>query len=351
MRNKIKLLLSISVLSFFTSATVAAQKTPFRRDFVKDIELISSISSPWRNFHPEILHFAFGSNSSQDVFYYKFKKEDFDRVGVVANQELNSPDWFFGKLKDLPDVPNGIYAPQVQKPAGNSLEQLASAIRMSFIYLWAEPSLPGVSFTHEEIARIALHESFHMQYQFGGGFKNPSVNFDRTYLDKCALNKQWLRSITSEFSDEQSILAQWDSISDLDLKSKVLTIIKRRHADDSNVDQKFCWDATRYWERIEGTAYFVESIGAQRAGFITEPQLNIELAKYLLKTSSSVSAGTPPSQTGVKDLINPGFFYGTGALYSRVVSRLQPGSRYESLIENGLSPEESADDLLQTLQK
>src|SRR5690606_10114299 len=120
------------------------------------------------------------------------------------------------------------------------------------------------------------------------------------------------------FARWRSVLENWERLSDSDLRKTVTSILKLRHV-SGDAEVTYCWNATRFWERIEGTASFVEKESAKNANFLTVSQIRAELLKSIDSNSRSVCTGCPDSGSGK---IIQNYFYGTGTLILSALSRL-----------------------------
>lgn len=202
--------------------------------------------------------------------------------------------------------------------SGNFLQRLAFEHGAPLLYLNAQ-----ANFNPIDLARIALHELFHFQYQFGGKFRFKD-SYPRNFLETCAKDSNWAHHLNEEFAAWKDFLPRWSCASQVEFKAFAKSIIERRKQ-----GSQFCWNATQFWVRVEGSARFVEIEAALQAEFLDIEQMNLEALKAFDPQSRTVSTGAPNVNSPG---INESFFYASGSLYCRLIRKIRPELNWEALI-------------------
>jgi hypothetical protein len=171
-----------------------------------------------------------------------------------------------------------------------------------------------------------LHENFHATYQIFGQNKfgvDKGHLPSRAFFATCVQNGDWNKSMIAELADWSTITAHGFNWKNPLVRAAVISIFARRRA-STNADVNTCWDLMRIWERIEGAAYYVETLGALGAGLIDATALQVEYKTRYLDLRP----------------LNANLFYGTGSWFLRVSDSIAPNHSWQSFVEQGLTPEQ-----------
>lgn len=198
-------------------------------------------------------------------------------------------------------------------PRGNMVSRIAAqqnrtALYMSTRKLEKDKDGNPVKLPPIVSARTAIHESFHSMFQFSGGFQfnfSDFTKFRRDIAVKCSTELA-----KPEIEVLKSAINQWKNLSDNDLRTLISRALELRRS-VVNEEAKACYQNFAFWERIEGTAHFVD----------------IKTARFL-QGSESVP---------VFDILDGQneFFYFTGSTYARALERLFPESEWQREVNEG----------------
>lgn len=279
----------------------------------------------WDGFKIEKVPVALRTNNSAKIILFNLNQEALKQNQISYEICADDSSAFAVAIpSDFPAIPNGIY--DFVFP-GNSTHQvisnLASALKHPvIIFSVAEPN--ASKFPAKDLARILIHESFHMAHQFFGGFvMTEAGKHPRDFYETCKLNTDWLHNLESEQALLKEIRDNWTKYSDTELLAqaeKVTSLrsdfIKTNPADD-------CYSHLNFWERVEGTAHYIDLV------------TGLNLGAYPNFPSGDSMAGGPDS-----------FFYGTGGTYSILLLRLFPNENWQSRINSGEGPYQVLQELL-----
>jgi hypothetical protein len=222
---------------------------------------------------------------------------------------------------DFPTIPNGFY--NFIFP-GNSTHQIISTLAALLkhpilIFSIAEPT--GSKFPANDLARILIHESFHMAHQFFGEFDmSEASQHPRDFYETCKTNEAWLENLDTELQILKNIRDNWVQYSDDKILVEAQKAIRLRNNFIFANPDDTCYSHLNFWERVEGSAHYIDLV------------TGLNLGAY-----ESFPANGDPRNS---------FFYHTGATYSILLLRFFPKENWQSRINSGLGPAEVLKDLL-----
>ncbi len=212
---------------------------------------------------------------------------------------------------------NGVYDIRLlSQPGADAIGVFAVSISSPIIQI----KIPNDYKLNDEVmSRVLIHEGFHGLYQFSAnGFKRENPQ-PRDFLAGCLLKNDWKNALIAQSQILAASLKETDQIK---LKANWQAILQLRNNLKNNSETKFCIEAQNFWERIEGTAHFVETEAAYLQGILAIDGLQQELSDKLLQDTTSDS-----------------FFYYTGDAFLRLV-RANGISDWNSKIDQGMMIDE-----------
>lgn len=176
----------------------------------------------------------------------------------------------------------------------------------------------------ETFARIKIHEMFH-DFQFDK-WSNLNNLPTREELSTCAENTAWKVTAQKEMKYWSHLI---DSGHPFDVPiSQIVELLKtRKFLNDPEAFK--CWKKWEAWERIEGTAFFVEQAARLNSKINELPQINLEL-KIMLDQFDGLSSGIPGREP----------YYSTGGILCHLLQKNMKNSPWQNKIESGLTPAE-----------
>lgn len=178
--------------------------------------------------------------------------------------------------------------------------------------------------SEETFARIKIHEMFH-DFQFDKWSNMNSLPL-REELSTCANNTVWKVAAQKE-------MKYWSDLIDADHPfdvpiSQIIELLKTRKSFNDPETLK-CWNKWEAWERIEGTAFFVEQAARLNSKVNELSQINLEL-KIMLNQFDGFSSGTPGREP----------YYSTGSILCHLLQKNIKDNTWQNKIEIGSTPAE-----------
>jgi hypothetical protein len=253
----------------------------------------------WPGFENESIVYGF-VKPSKHLVIFGLTHEEMRRSGVPFNtcQESSTNNEVF-VIQEAPSPANGLYDlffPEIGETV-NSIMLLAFAAKKVVLSIQI-PNRYGLP--SKSVAAIAIHESFHGVYQINSGkfiIDNPQP---RDFLEGCRNVQIWNQSVVKQ---NQSLVNFIKNPQNAKIALETSEFIRsERKSLEKDPLARACLSAQRFWERIEGTAHFVQTASSIEAGFLDFPALQ---EMYELKLN------------GPK--ISDGFFYLSGDLLIRLL--------------------------------
>ncbi len=331
------LILTASLSQASLKTSTATQCDPDVLTHVKSLEKSLNTPEPWPTIPRSDFRTAF-IGSDERVYLFGYSTNDIVGSGIRAKSCENNAKLFHLESDTsavLKSKPFGFLEPKDwllesnRSPESNSMyfsdfplitytQKPLFVISTPFPY----PSdFESFAFsTFEE--RAAVHENFH-EFQIKL-FKNVTPDGSRN-LRPCFADAHWTQALSDEFLDWSLLANDLAQLEKPEILNTVKRIIDRRFAHGQTANQKHCWQTVASWERMEGTAQYVETSGSFAAGYggrIDMWSVFEELGAEYLKP-------------------RPGrleFFYVTGARLCRVLDRLTGAKEWQIAIQAGKSP-------------
>lgn len=274
------LLLLITPYDFCRGAVAHSTKDCPNVGANADIESIAQIiqfRSLWPGFEQQRFPFAISNGSSTTLF--GFGETEIHSAKVTFKPcRLPSPAMPAAfDILDLVTPPlNGLFDIRfLSQPGTDALSKLVSTHQAPLIQI---KSLNDFGFPSSTVARTALHEGFHGIYQFSrGGFKIGPV-MPRNFLIECRQNQVWANSVIAQNEVLNQSLTEADPSR---LQSIWNSIRSMRRQLAQNASTTSCLDSLRFWERIEGTAHYIETEAAIQANLMSPSELRSEVEALL----------------------------------------------------------------------
>ncbi len=273
----------------------------------------------WTGFDPSSVQIAIKATEENSLFLLQVEASAFS-AAQVEYQECPE-DSALKKISissNFPALANGIFTfvfPGDLENEAISAISSASKQPVIIISIAQSPHLPTIK--EKDFARILTHESFHMVHQFFGGFSKmtDAQNHPRDFYKDCLKDMHWNFAHAKEMLLVEKIRKNWTRISEAGLKNIVLQIIQIHSQFKTGSKAFFCSEHSGFWERLEGTAHYID----------IETALNLGLFHEI-----------PASET--RDGSADSFFYKTGGTYSLILKRLYPAADWQKRINEGENP-------------
>lgn len=196
---------------------------------------------------------------------------------------------------------------------GNVISHLSAQLKKVVLFL----SLSNLkNIPVDGYARVAIHEAFHAMYQFYGGFHFAFEDFLKFKRENAVLCSNTI--LKNELDEELRLLREiknkWSVLSSKQIQELAVRALQIRN----NSKDKFakeCYENFSFWERIEGTAHYVDI------------KVGVFLGLYPIE-----KIPMPDCLDSSKEM-----FYETGAAYSLILDRLFPESDWQAKVEEGAS--------------
>lgn len=279
----------------------------------------------WVGFNLKNVPVALRTNTDAKIVLLNLSQEILDQNQISYQTCSEDSSALSVELQpDFPAIPNGVY--DFVFP-GNSTHQFISTLaavlkQPVIVFSIAEPN--GSKFSAKDLARILIHESFHMAHQFFGGFVITDADkHPRDFYETCKVNAVWSPNLDAELKVLKEIRENWSTYSATQLlaEAEKATSLRNDFIKENPMDT--CYSHLNFWERIEGTAHYIDLM------------TGLNLGAYSNFPASDSMEGGPDS-----------FFYGTGGTYSILLSRLFPKENWQSRINSGEGPFQVLQDLL-----
>lgn len=310
-------------LSSLANAETCFQST--EQETVKILQKALGQKNLWDGFDLEKVPVALKTNNPAKIILLNLNQEVLNQNQISYQScDDNSSAFAVNIPSGFPTIPNGIYDfVYPGKSTHHIISNLASALRHPvIIFSITEPN--GSNFPVKDLARILIHESFHMAHQFFGGFvMTEAGRHPRDFYETCKLNKAWLHNLESEQLLFKEIRDNWTKYSEPELLAEAAKLVSRRSEFIKINPADDCYSHLNFWERVEGTAHY------------TDLMTGLNLGAYQDFPAGDSMAGGPDS-----------FFYGTGGTYAILLLRLFPNENWQSRINSGEAPFQVLDDLL-----
>ncbi len=208
------------------------------------------------------------------------------------------------------------------------LSQISTSLGKPLLLLSIRPSPLLPEPLADFLARTYVHEAFHLAFQYSGSFilNLNEGNFpSHDILKPCQAHPDWLSFHELENSILKNIRKAGAEFSLDQLRSEVLRLMEIRDRSWSEAVQTQCMDLQSFWERIEGTAHYMD--------------LKVGLAIH--------SFDAYPAFEGLDGEAHQ-FFYFQGATYALILDRLFPDVNWQARVEAGETPFAVLSDLMKT---
>lgn len=290
----------------------------------------------WKNYPTSNLRFIFVDPDDKGVFLFNFASDELKKAEFKFSSTEN-PDLVFAKdLRvrgdDLRTQLKGSFYttqsafPEITKLTAYPLLTALGRLPTSFTsdLQFAANFLP--SEIQNELrpdifgSLTWVHEIFH-SYQ--------DIKFKDAQLpqgEKCSENPTWKAELTYEAKDLKTAFFHIKEKNKTAMISTLRKIIDRRDG-----QFKECWNWVRNQEQNEGTARYIEAETAYAAGVIDENIFDHLMTYALQKTKTGAFA----------------YWYSSGAILCKALDILDPEKGWQDEIEQGKTPEELIQRLLQ----
>lgn len=255
----------------------------------------------WAGYEKERIIYAFSDGRQNKTILVDVRESELTAANISYERcqfKAMSDSFLIKEPITLPA--NGLYDIRVTpKPGQDALGTFVTTNLAPIIQI----KIPNdFGFSHTQVARIAIHEGFHGVYQFSSGhfkIENPQP---RDFLKNCRQVKAWNDSTSLQ---NALLIRSLGENNQVVLKDLWNELSRMRYELSSDVSAKACLDAQRFWERIEGTAHFVETESAYNLGISSIDQIKAELTAQL----------EPPE-------LSDSFFYYSGNALIRIARSL-----------------------------
>jgi hypothetical protein len=258
--------------------------------------------------------YAFSNEELQQTVIIEVHEEELKLSGISykACRFLDSIPAFIVNGGVNPP-PNGVYS--IRLPASPGDDLLGRFVTMNSTPVIQLKLPDDYGLNHRQFARMAIHEAFHGVYQFYSKLFQIGKVQPRDFVKTCQQIETWKTSVLAQNKlisralrdgKREVILGTWNDIRRM-----------REQLSGESPSLKACVDAQRFWERIEGTARFVDSESAILSGILTLDALYSEHAKQL-----------------EQEPICEDFFYSSGDALIRIARSLEIGN-WSHKIERG----------------
>ncbi len=271
-----KLLLFL-LFSFYSIVNAESCYKDSQRLEIESVLEISRFRNVWTGYDEQKFLFVFsnaldGSTlvagaSEAELSVANINFDVCEPIGGQSIFKINSP-------VNIPE--NGLYDIRLpDQPGTDVLGKYVIANKQSIIQIKQSNDF---GFSNTQVARVAIHEGFHGVYQFFSGKFKVSDPQPREFLETCVANETWQLSTIKQ----NRLLAQ--SLVEVDLaslKDKLSQILNERNKLLSNDEAASCLKAQRFWERLEGSAHFVETEAALKSGILSQSDFKTEMETTL----------------------------------------------------------------------
>jgi len=214
-------------------------------------------------------------------------------------------------------------------PQRDGLSRIAAGLKKPVVSLNIDKSAFNGQIKNDFYVAVAIHEPFHI-FQFGGGFQFPGQASDGVKFwakhprdfTQCNQINAWAQAIEGELKTLKQLGVEWYSLSVEKIRERATFALSYR-AQLKSEQEKKCYENFAHWERIEGTAHFLDL----KTGLLMK-----SFTKSQIDSSMDGASGEP--------------FYQTGAMYCRILERLFPDIGWQEEISQGKSPDEVLSRLL-----
>lgn len=305
------------------------------QDSAKDLAAVIKITqnSPlWSTYALSGSELGFVPVNGKDLLIFNISSAAVLSLGIPMLSCDESPKLFLLKNSNPPAPPVhsfGLFKPN--SPGTSILGKLATATKWPILTFPLPLTTPDGLVAPEDFARLIIHEGFHMQYQFNSGFILPSSIPNLGFISDCLKIDSWSRAVETEYRTALELRTTLDGLSNEALKAILVPLIVARQRSLQDPESSQCWISTKFWERLEGSAYFFETQNAQAAGLYT-PTNNDPSYKFPQVVSDT----------------NPEFYYMTGNLYFYALKRLSSDRKWQKLVDEGASPSDLLTELIGT---
>lgn len=231
----------------------------------------------WSGYEAQRFVYAFSNKKLDQTVLIGAPEEDLVSANMSYERcELDEgiESYFIHGSIDYPE--NGLFDIRYNNDPGADALSKFVIVNATAITQIALPNAKGLN--HKQVARTAIHEAFHGVYQFSSGrfkFYNPQP---RDFLVECRQNKVWNNSVIAQNKLLLQAVKETDNTALRTIWAKIKSMREELDRDISNRD---CLDSQRYWERIEGTAHFVETESAHKIGLISFEDIENEMKNEL----------------------------------------------------------------------
>jgi hypothetical protein len=315
---------TIILLGTFVSPANAIALPLIRCFDIPETDIISTIRKAlatknlWAGLNADAVQVALVKDGSDKVYFLQVANEVYASAHIDFGHCSESASvTYVQKTSKFGSIPNHVYTYVFP---GNMDFEAASTVASNSKHpvivfnISLPPTFPGMD--SNMIARVLLHESFHMGYQFFGGFDLKTIQaHPRDFYTECIKDVGWKSAHEAEMAVVNEIRRSWNDITNdeiIDAGKKISAI--RRSLPDSSIGFD-CFQHANAWERIEGTAHFIDIETA------------LGLGQYSKILYGDLSEGETDS-----------YFYKTGATYCLILERLFGKFQWQKMIDVGASP-------------
>lgn len=270
----------------------------------------------WPGFSKTRLVFAFTDKASALTQFIGATEDEITKLGIEPKKCQIAEGVSSFEVPGAPLPTNGLFDIRMTKNPGSDILGSYVAENNQTLIQIQQPNNYG--FDSVTVARTVIHEAFHGTYQFSSSsFKVGTVE-PREFLKNCSKNSLWVKSTLKQFLLLSESLETNDQ-SRLEALLEAIQTERRILAQDP--EALSCLKAQRFWERLEGSAHYVESESAIQAGLITPTELLVEVNKVLLAQE-----------------ITDGFFYRSGSTLIRLLVKINGTSTFDQIDEDDFMP-------------
>jgi len=312
------------------------------------IDRILNVESPWKTtFDFRDAKFLIHMRDRKGALARGFSADHLRESGFDATPCIGRPAYSLVSNTTIPDPANGLFelidgteqflfdhyaglgygdyaklSKLAQKPIATMLLPIQIDISVDPA---SNPAVADFLANREnEAALILVHELFHAHEKWG----DPPVFGPREVAFNCASNPEWKSAILAEINDWRREGPSILRMSAASARALARAILEHRQS-----SPRECWQQFGYWERIEGTAMYVESMAGFDSGVLSIKRDPIKLGEMFGAASDPASEDWEP-------------FYATGNLLCRLMRVIDPSLAWQARIETGVTPETALGEIL-----
>lgn len=306
--------LTIALTTASLSSLPPCFQVPEQESEALGITRINNVRSVWAGFESIKTTYGFTDKETGHTILLGIEPSVLDASEVTYTSCRIGEELEAYSLLTTATLPrNGLY--DIRMPSAPGTGILGMVVKGSQQVLVQIQQPNAFDFSEHQVARAALHESFHGAYQFSSG--KFSMNLEvkpREFIKQCKEVLGWEDSVIKQ----NFLLNEALSSNDRDTKKRLLLEIQElRYTLALNVDTKECVDSLKFWERIEGSAHYVETEATLKLGLLTYSQFLGEIEPKLLSLE-----------------LSDGIFYYSGSSLIRLIRDIGV-LNWSSLIDKG----------------